>query len=423
MGGRGTGARAPLPGRRGPAAGATGTHRLVGLDMARGTALIAMMTTHILPTFQQDPTTLLWSATWVGTSLSGRAAALFAVLAGVSLTLGRVPAARNRLGLALRAGVIAVVGLTLGLVEVNVAVILVHYALLFWCALPVVGLGRRALGLLAGAWILLSPVVAFLVRPVLLSPGPSPHLAHNPTWEDLGDPGRLLADLMVTGYYPVFQWFAYLLVGLWIGRAPLTRASTQVGLLVGGAAVAVAAKTAAWSFLVPLGGINALMTTDQAAIWPLRAMLEANLSGVDQVGTWWWLTTAAPHSGTPLDLLHTSGTSAAAVGAFLLVARVAPLMRTGFLAPLAGAGAMTLTLYSLHVWALSWPAVQDAGLEREPLLAVHVAAALALGLLVQANGWRGPLEALAHRAARLGLAAGRTTARGRPRGTPPGRSG
>ena len=107
--------------------------RLAGLDMARGAALLAMMATHILPTVAQDPATGAFSATWVGTVLSGRAAALFAVLAGVSLTLGRVPAERNRLGLALRAAVIAAVGLTLGLARVGVAVILVDYAVLFWC--------------------------------------------------------------------------------------------------------------------------------------------------------------------------------------------------------------------------------------------------------------------------------------------------
>ena len=60
--------------------------RLDGIDLARGAALLAMMATHILPTLTQAPASGVWSATWVGTVLSGRAAALFAVLAGVSLT-------------------------------------------------------------------------------------------------------------------------------------------------------------------------------------------------------------------------------------------------------------------------------------------------------------------------------------------------
>lgn len=401
------GGRSGVPRTRGMAGGtvrAGGPARLAGVDMARGAALLAMMATHILPTVAQSSGTGDFSATWVGTVLSGRAAALFAVLAGVSLTLGRVPAERNRLGLALRAAVIAAVGLTLGLARVGVAVILVDYAVLFWCALAVLSLRRQTLGLLAAVWILLAPVAAYLVRPALLAAVPPLRLGHNPSWPDLADPVRLLADLAVTGYYPALQWFAYLLVGLWIGRADLARTATQVWLVLGGAAAAALAKACAWAFLGPLGGLNALLATPQAKVWPLRAMLEANLTGVDQTGTWWWLTSAAPHSGTPLDLLHTAGTSAAAIGAFLLVARIGPLARTGLLAPLAGAGAMTLTLYTAHVAALALPLADWAHLTREALLAVHIVAALGVGLFVRANGWRGPLEAVAHGATRLGVA-------------------
>ncbi|GHG56320.1 hypothetical protein GCM10012320_28630 [Sinomonas cellulolyticus] len=401
MGGRSETPRAGRGTRRRDAAGA----RLGGVDLARGSALLAMMATHILPTFERDASSSAWSPTWVGLVFSGRAAALFAVLAGVSLTLGRVPAVRNRAGLALRAAVIAAVGLTLGLAEVNVAVILVQYALLFWCALPVLGLRRQALGLLAAAWLLAAPVVAYLLRPALLESPQPLRLGHNPAWADLAEPGRLLADLTVTGYYPALQWFAYVLVGLWVGRADLARTSTQAWLVVGGVVTAVTAKACAWAFLTPLGGLNVLLATDQARVWPLRAMLEANLTGVDQTGTWWWLTTASPHSGTTLDLLHTSGTSAAVIGGFLLLARVGPLMRTGLLAPLAGAGTMTLTLYTAHVWALSLPVADLAHVTRETLLALHVTVALAVGLFVNANGWRGPLEWVAHGASRLGLLA------------------
>ncbi|WP_369047052.1 heparan-alpha-glucosaminide N-acetyltransferase domain-containing protein [Sinomonas sp. P10A9] len=402
MGGRSASPRAAGHRPRTPTARVS---RLDGIDMARGAALLAMIATHVLPTLEQSNATQQWAATWVGLVFSGRAAALFAVLAGISLSLGRVPAVRNRLGLALRAAVVAAIGLTVGLVKVDVAVILVQYAVLFWCALPVLALRRQALGLLAAAWILIAPVVAYLVRPVLLDGSVRMQLGHNPVWADVADPARLLADLMVTGYYPVLQWFGYLLVGLWIGQADLTRAATQVWILVGGAAVAVVAKASAWALLIPLGGINALLATGQARLWPLQAMLEANLAGVEQTGTWWWLTTASPHSGTTLDLLHTSGTSAAAIGAFLLVARIGPLARSGILLPLAGAGAMTLTLYTAHVWALSTPFAEAAHLTPESLLAVHIAAALAIGLFVRANGWRGPLEAISHAATRLGLAA------------------
>lgn len=388
--------------------------RLTGVDLARGTALIAMMATHILPTLEPDAAGRM-APTWVGLAFSGRAAALFAVVAGVSLSLGRVPAVANRLGLALRAAVIAVVGLFLGGLEVNVAVILVQYAVLFWCVIPALRIGQRGLGLLAAAWLVLAPTVAFLIRPWFLDGANPLVLGHNPEWSDLTDPLRLLADLFVTGSYPVLQWLGYLLVGLWIGRLPLQKWTTQIGLLIGGVAAAVLGKAAAWALMVPLGGRAALMSTPQASQWPLDAMLQANLLGVQQTGTPWWLATAAPHSGTTLDLLHTCGTSAAVLGAFLLVARITPLERIRLLLPLAGAGGMTLTLYAAHVWALAWSqSGATPGLERESLLAVHIVAALAIGLLFLANGWRGPLEWAAHGANRLGSLKQWTTA-GSPR--------
>ena len=115
-------------------------------------------------------------------------------------------------------------------------------------------------------------------------------------------------------------------------------------------------------------------------------------------------------------MIHSSGTAAAAIGACLLVARVGFLARTGILAPLAGAGAMTLTLYTAHVWALDFShGGGTPGLTPEMLLTAHIVAALALGLFVRANGWRGPLEALAHGATRLGaLRAGQGASRQGP---------
>src|SRR6478736_2243562 len=140
---------------RGKAAAA----RLAGVDAARGLALLGMMVTHLLPTFEADAQL---TPTWIGLTFSGRAAALFAVLAGIGLALStgkqRPPEGAElwaaRRGIALRALVIAVVGLFLGGLEVNVAVILVNYALLFLCVLPFVGLRAKRLWALAAAWLL-----------------------------------------------------------------------------------------------------------------------------------------------------------------------------------------------------------------------------------------------------------------------------
>ena len=105
------------------------------------------------------------------------------------------------------------------------------------------------------------------------------------------------------------------------------------------------------------------------------------------------LAIAAPHSGTPLDLLHTAGTAAAVLGgSLLLVAALRDRWRWVVL-PVAAAGSMTLTLYSVHVFALA--AVQPHA--STGFWWLNVALALLAATAWQAGGHRGPLEGAASR--------------------------
>lgn len=383
--------------------------RLQGIDAARGLALLGMMATHLLPTFESNADL---TPTWIGLTFSGRAAALFAVLAGVGLALStgkRKPLAGPELsaarrGVALRALVIAAVGLTLGGVEVNLAIILVHYAVLFLCVLPFLGLEIKRLCAWAAGWILASPVLAYLLRPWLLAAEPPLKLGHNPSWEDLATPSRLLADLFFTGYYPVFQWLSYLLVGLVIGRLMLTKALVPVVLLVAGTAVAVAAKTLGVMAMENWGGRAALEAILNSPGYPLDSVLQVNLTGIPQEGSWWWLASAAPHSGTTLDLLHTSAVAAAVIGACLLLGRLAEWVDLDLLLPLRGAGAMTLTLYTVHVWVVSGFYLKPlpAGWTEDGMYFAHAATAIIVGMVFVLLKWRGPLEWLGHAASQVG---------------------
>ncbi|MEW1950134.1 heparan-alpha-glucosaminide N-acetyltransferase domain-containing protein [Pseudarthrobacter sp902506025] len=390
------------PGRQQPG-------RLRGIDAARGVALLGMMATHLLPTFESNANL---TPTWIGLTFSGRAAALFAVLAGVGLALSTgkdkplagpgLSAARR--GVALRALVIAAVGLTLGGLEVNVAIILVHYAVLFLCILPFLGLGVKPLCAWAGGWILASPVLAYLMRPWLLAPEPPLKLGHNPGWEDLGTPARLLADVFFTGYYPVFQWLSYLLVGLVIGRLVLTKALVPILLLAAGTVVAVAAKALGAAAMEDWGGLAALEKVLNSPGYPLGSVLQVNLTGIPQEGSWWWLASAAPHSGTPLDLLHTSAVAAAVIGACLLLGRLAQWVDLDLLLPLRGAGAMTLTLYTVHVWVVSsfYLKPLPAGWTEDGMYFAQAATAITVGIVFARLSWRGPLEWAGHAAAVVG---------------------
>ena len=159
--------------------------RLAGIDAARGLALLAMMATHVLPTFE-----------------SGRPAHAHLDRAGVFRTRARAVrrAGRNRTrlvhretaaapgaelwaarrGIALRALVIGAVGLSLGGLEVNIAIILVHYALLVPVRAAVPRAGRQTPAGTGGRLGAGDPALAFLLRPWLLSAEPPLQLGHNP---------------------------------------------------------------------------------------------------------------------------------------------------------------------------------------------------------------------------------------------------
>lgn len=383
--------------------------RLTGVDAARGLALLGMMATHVLPTFGSDAQL---TPTWVGLAFSGRASALFAVLAGIGLALStgkerplegpELWAARR--GIALRALVVAAVGLTLGGLEVNIAVILVHYALLFLCVLPFLGLPAKRLWGLAAVWLLATPVLAYLLRPWLLAAEPPLRLGHNPGWEDLATPARLLGDVFLTGYYPVLQWLAYLLIGLAIGRLALSTAAVPLLLLAAGSIAAVLAKWLSLVLMEDWGGRAALQEQLGDPAYPLASLLQVNLAGIDQSGSAWWLASSAPHSGTTLDLLHTSGVAAAVVGLCLLLGRLADWVQLDLLLPLRGAGALTLSLYTAHVWLMAslYGRPLPAGWSVEGVYWAQALAALVIGGVFAALSWRGPLEWVGHGANQLG---------------------
>ncbi|HEY7718636.1 MAG TPA: heparan-alpha-glucosaminide N-acetyltransferase domain-containing protein [Pedococcus sp.] len=392
-----------------------GGGRLVGVDVARAVALLGMMATHIL-----RPVDATGELAWPQALAGGRASALFAVLAGVSMALvtgGPDPHRGERRladagGLLTRAVVIGVLGLWLGALDTPVAVILTYYALLFVLGLPFLGLRAPALLALGAAWLLLAPVVSHAVRAATTPSGPTV-----PTLEAASSLPAVLADLLLTGYYPAFPWLAYLLVGLGLGRLHLGRPGTAA--LV--AACGAAAAGLAWVVSLALTSVPAVQeslvaTSDTASTWDqLRHTLGLGLHGTTPTGSWWWLAVVAPHSGTPADLLHTTGTAAAVLGVSLLAARLRPrVWAVAF-----GAGAMTLTLYTLHVVMLQpafWP-----GPGAEVWLR-HASLALAIGAVVAAAGRRGPLEAVVRRASDgtaglvLGASGGARQAGGTDRG-------
>lgn len=365
------------------------TDRLAGVDAARGVALLGMVAVHVLPA--QDPD---GSRSLVDLVASGRSAATFAVLAGVGVALatgrGRAPQGRERVrasgALLVRALLLGVVGLTLGSIASGIAVILAYYALLFLVAVPVLGLRPSRLAGAALAVAIYVPLVSYALRDAL----PEADRA-NPTFAALAEPGELLTVLLLTGYYPVLAWAAYLLTGLAVGRLALGRTRVAGAVALTGAVLALAASALSALLLRAFGGYDAIATAERAG-GSVQDLASRNQFGNVPTTTPWWLAVDAPHSSTPLDLVGTTGTALLVLGLALLLAARAPAV----LRPLAALGGMPLTLYVVHVVAVAAVDTDD------PLVfyAVQVAVGTVAALLWRRHVGRGPLEAALAAAAR-----------------------
>ncbi|MFF0943986.1 heparan-alpha-glucosaminide N-acetyltransferase domain-containing protein [Kocuria sp. CPCC 205300] len=363
--------------------------RLVGVDAARGLALLGMMSIHILPAWNPETyeATLQWQL------FAGRAAALFALLAGVGLAFssgGRTPhrgrtMTGDRAGLLVRAVLITVLGLLVNQVmpeDPPAYDILLYYGMFFLLAVPFLHLPARTLFVLAGVTAVAGPVLMQALRDVL------PALeVYNPTVTDvLSDPGTVLSQVLLTGTYPALPYLAYLLAGMGIGRLNLRSLHVQGRLLGAGLVLAVGAWLVYWVLVLQSGGYDHLMSStpwlgeeqiDEIIVWGPDPVLPTT--------TWWWLLIPGPHTNTPVAILYDLGSGAAVLGAFLLVARKAG----AWLLPLGAMGSMTLTLYTAHLLALA------AMLHYEvPLLwfLIHAGVAALFAVAWQRAYGRGPLE-------------------------------
>ena len=71
------------------------------------------------------------------------------------------------------------------------------------------------------------------------------------------------------------------------------------------------------------------------------------------------------------------------------------------LLPLSAAGAMTLTLYSMHIWVMALVDAQEPPLDPSWVFWLQAVAAVLIGIAFFKLGSRGPLETVASGASRL----------------------
>lgn len=370
------------------------TRRIMGVDVARGFALLGMVAVHTLPPTaneQGDPS-------WTWTLFGGHAAALFALLAGVSLaflTGGRNPrqgrdATRARVGIAVRALILFAIGLALNLLALPAYNILIYYGLMFLLAIPFTGMRVR--------WLILSSVLFAVLAPFLMqwALGILPaHVYDNPDAVDLAlSPGTVLAQLFLTGTYPALPWMAFMCLGMALGRMPLTRDRIQILLVITGAVVAAVAQGLSLLLLLRFDVRGALL---DATPWMTgKDVWTVQVFGPDPqlpTTTLKWLVVSGPHTNTPFALAFSAGLAMVALGAFLLACRAVGR----WLTPLAAMGSMTLTLYASHLVFLS---IVPVGQTPWFWYLVQIAVAALFATAWQQALGTGPLERLVTRASR-----------------------
>ena len=338
--------------------------RIVGVDIARGLAVLGMFGAHV---GVQQPFDWGEPQTWLDV-VNGRSSILFAVLAGVSIAiisgarsaagprapLDGVPLVQARVRILVRAGLIFVIGAVLELLGTPVAVILPYYAVLFVMSLPFLRGPARRLVVFAGLVAVIMPIAVFI-----------PRLSE----QAIGfGPGQVFLDLLVTGYYPCLVWMAFLLAGLGVGRLDLGARATQWRMLLAGVILAILGYGAAAvaSPFIPRG---------------------STLAG---------LVTSEPHSGSPFEVIGSTGFAVAVIALCLLASRVA---LRWVLLPVAAVGSMALSAYSVQIVGLAFVMQlsddEHSGLGFEPDNALWLA--FAVVALVACTAWfvflgRGPFE-------------------------------
>ncbi len=112
-------------------------------------------------------------------------------------------------------------------------IILGFYGVYFLLALPLVRLRARTLAIIAAAFALVSPQLAFALTSLLTPSVQESINAYDPLYR-LSEVGGL--DLLLTGFYPALTWMSFVIAGMALGRLDLSSGTVRRRLAALGAA-------------------------------------------------------------------------------------------------------------------------------------------------------------------------------------------
>ncbi|WP_159770500.1 DUF418 domain-containing protein [Streptomyces sp. HM190] len=393
-------------------AGTVSTARLVGVDLARALAVFGMFAVHVGP----FPTPGGGVGDWFLELASGRASALFATLAGFSLTLiagrpePRTGAAgrRARARIVIRAVILLVVGTALAMTDFGGAGILNFYAVYFLLALPLLRLRARTLALIAVALAFVTPQLAYVLRALLTESLVTTIDGYDPIAR-LSGVGVL--DFLLTGLYPAITWMTFVVTGMALGRLDLSSGTVRRRLALAGPALIAFGYGVSWLVLRVTGGDRQIAAT-MPDMKDFEALKDAGASaGAFDMpvggGLWgpdaWGLLAAEPHTGSTFDLIGSLGIAITVLLCLTVALDRLPALRR-WAAPVIAVGTMSLTLYVGHILVILALPGESATPPRSASAALLFC--FVLGATLFAATWsrffrRGPLEHLLTHATRL----------------------
>lgn len=373
------------------AASGAGPGRLLGVDLARALAIYGMFAVHVGP----SPSTIGGLGGLLLKLAHGRSAALFALLAGVSLILmtGRerpptgTQGRRLRARIAIRAVLLLLVGTALMPIGSPIWVVVPYYGLYFLLALPLLGLPAPALAALAALSALAGPVL--MMAPMMV---PGEWLDFVAAYDPLDQMmGHGLLELFLVGGFPAVSWMAYVLAGMALARLDLSAARVRRRLAAAGAALAAIGYGGSWLACHVFTDVQRTVDATSAAVVAAGSHYDV----LDRGTPLERLLVASPHSSSPFEITGNIGMAILALVAAIAALKALPRLR-GLAAPVLAVGTMSLTVYIGHLLVIKYVDPEAHLGSPIAVLVVFTVGATLLAALWKRLFRRGPLEFLLH---------------------------
>lgn len=349
--------------------------RLYGLDIARALAILGMLVvnyTIVMGATERGPSWLVWA----NHLLSGKAAALFIIIAGIGVSLMSARALDSddpgqkkitRSTLLKRSLFLFIVGLAY--IPIWPADILHYYGVYLTIGAFLLFAPSKRLW-----WTTISPLFVFYIMLFTMDY----EVGWN--WKDLSyegfwDPEGFFRNLLFNGFHPVFPWIGFLMIGMWVGRQNIRDRRVRARLMKWSLLTAI-------SFQLMSTILSRIIRSDSEFIWLVST--EPMPPGIFYMGV-------AGGLGVAITMLC------------LNYAEYKPdSFGVNFLVPL---GQLALTHYVGHV-VIGMVLLEIFGLIQGQMLAFSIACALFYGIfaVVFSFFWRkkfrkGPLEAIMRKVA------------------------